>query len=155
MPRDLPALSPQLALAHEVDQLQKAAKSVIQPYEVRSGAPLVGPLIAWVRRNLTSHLREPYLDPTLRRQDRFNWLVVQTMRQVAQMEPGTDDGRPARVAALEGRLDATLDLIATQLAQVATLPRGKARDAALADLRRQVDELRGQTIADDLGAKPT
>jgi len=154
--RDLPALPPELTLAHEVDQLQKAAKSVIQPYQVRSGAPLVGPLIAWLRRNLTSHLREPYLDPTLRRQDRFNWLVVQTMRQVAQTWPtATATDVTARLATLEGRLDATLALIATQLAQVDALPPGDARDAALADLRRRVDTLRGQTVVDDTEGEPT
>jgi glycosyltransferase involved in cell wall biosynthesis len=136
---DLSALPPEVALAHEIDQLQKAAKSVIQSYTVRSGAPLVGPLIAWARRNLTSHLREPYLDPTLRRQERFNWLVVTALRQIARSWP-TDTS--SRLAALEARLDATLDLIATQLAQIEALPPGPERDAALADLRGQVEALR-------------
>jgi hypothetical protein len=71
-----------LPLQDEVMLLHQAAESMLKPYVVRSGVPVIGPLIVWLRRNLTSHLREPYLDPTLRRQERFNWLVVQTMRQV-------------------------------------------------------------------------
>jgi hypothetical protein len=47
---------------------------------VRSNAPLVGRLIAWVRRNVTSHLREPYLDPTLERQVAFNRQLIQVLQ---------------------------------------------------------------------------
>lgn len=74
-----------LPLGDDLALLQKAATGILQPYTVRSGLPIIGPLIAWLRRNLTSHLREPYLDPTLRRQERFNWLVVQTLTQAAQV----------------------------------------------------------------------
>ncbi len=154
-PRDLAAPAPDATLAHEVDQLQKAAKAVIQPYTVQSAAPLVGPLIAWVRRNLTSHLREPYLDPTLRRQDRFNWLVVTTLRQIAQAWPAAPsaDVTP-RLAALEARLDATLDLLAAQLAQVEARPPGADRAAALAELRREVDALRRPPDGETGGEQP-
>ena len=48
-------------------------------YEVASGAPLVGPAIAALRRNLTSHLREPYLDPIIERQEAYNQLLLDTL----------------------------------------------------------------------------
>src|SRR5690606_38663754 len=84
-----------LPLADEIDLLAQTAGDIIRPYVVRSNAPVVGPLIAWTRRNLTSHLREPYLDPTLRRQEGFNWLVVQTLRQINRLlnhaQPAADD----------------------------------------------------------------
>ena len=43
-------------------------------------------LIAWVRRNLTSHLREPYLDPTLERQVAFNRQLVNELREISQRQ---------------------------------------------------------------------
>jgi glycosyltransferase involved in cell wall biosynthesis len=65
---------------------------VLRGYQVRSRQPMVGPLIAWTRRNLTSHLREPYLDPILERQVRFNQRVVDCLSDVhtissADVEP--------------------------------------------------------------------
>lgn len=56
-------------------------------YVVRSKAPLVGPLIAWIRRNLTSHLREPYLDPMIEKQVAFNHHVAFTLRQILDAIP--------------------------------------------------------------------
>ena len=50
-------------------------------YQVRSHIPLIGGLIAWVRRNLTSHLREPYLDPALERQVAFNRQLVHLLQE--------------------------------------------------------------------------
>jgi hypothetical protein len=47
-------------------------------YMVQSGVPLVGRFIAWARRNLTSHLKEPYLDPIIGRQEQFNNELLQT-----------------------------------------------------------------------------
>ncbi|MCL7453828.1 MAG: hypothetical protein M8467_12370, partial [Anaerolineae bacterium] len=53
------------SLAARLQVLKLQADIMHHDYEVRSRLPVVGPLVAWVRRNLTSHLREPYLDPTL------------------------------------------------------------------------------------------
>ena len=135
-----------LPLQDEIKQLHQAAEAVIKPYELRSNVPVVGPLIVWLRRNLTSHLREPYLDPTLRRQERFNWLVVQTMRQVnrlfeqAPQNPALDQ----RVAQLEARVGGVLDLLANELAQVQQADPAM-RDAALAALQEKVYALREGT----------
>jgi hypothetical protein len=76
------------ALAHsQADVMQR-------DYQVRSRIPLLGGLVAWLRRNLTSHLWEPYLDPTLERQVAFNQSLVDWMGQIE-----------ARLATLETRLE--------------------------------------------------
>lgn len=137
-----------LPLADEIDLLAKTAGEVVQPYVVRSKLPVVGPLIAWTRRNLTSHLREPYLDPTLRRQENFNWLVVQTLRQInrllarpAAIDKPTDEVE-ARLDQVEQRLDAVLDYLAGQIDHLRQMESPAARDAALAELAAQLDRLR-------------
>ena len=59
--------------------LQQTA-GISQPaYRVRSGLPLVGPAVAWLRRQLTSHLKEPYLDPMMAGQERFNRDLLATL----------------------------------------------------------------------------
>lgn len=66
----------------ELDDLRASADIMFRSYVVRSGLPLVGPLIAWIRRNMTSHLREPYLDPTLERQVAFNQRLLQALEKL-------------------------------------------------------------------------
>jgi hypothetical protein len=54
------------------DELRRGA-TVAQPnYQIRSGLPVIGRAVAWIRRQLTSHLKEPYLDPIISGQDQFN-----------------------------------------------------------------------------------
>lgn len=65
--------------ADAIADLRGAARIGMPGYEVQSGAPLVGPLIGWTRRNLTSHLREPYLDPIIARQETFNRMLLDTL----------------------------------------------------------------------------
>ena len=67
--------------------LEATADVMNRDYVVRSGVPIVGPLIAWIRRTLTSHLWEPYLDPTLQRQVEFNAHTIQVLRQLADQLP--------------------------------------------------------------------
>ena len=64
-------------------QLASRGKIVV-PYRTQSWIPLLGPLIAWVRVNITSHLKEPYIDRMARRQTNFNLLVVGLLRRVVQ-----------------------------------------------------------------------
>lgn len=80
----------QAALQATSQLAQSQADIMLRDYAVRSRIPLVGGLVAWLRRNLTSHLREPYLDPTLERQVAFNrtvldWLV-QTQARLEALE---------------------------------------------------------------------
>jgi glycosyltransferase involved in cell wall biosynthesis len=135
-----------LPLQDEIKQLHQAAEAVLKPYELRSNVPLLGPLIVWLRRNLTSHLREPYLDPTLRRQERFNWLVVQTMRQVNRLleQPPQQAALDQRVIQLEAQMAAVLELLAKELAEVQHADPAQ-REAALATLHQKLDELRHLT----------
>lgn len=57
---------------HLVQQLYQIAQVGMPDYTVQSTLPLVGKFIAWTRRQLTSHLKEPYLDPIIARQEQFN-----------------------------------------------------------------------------------
>ena len=68
----------------DLEQLETTANVVKRGYIIKSGIPIVGPLVAWIRRNLTSHLREPYLDPMMQKQEEFNWQAVQTIRQLTE-----------------------------------------------------------------------
>jgi hypothetical protein len=76
-------LAPQMAdLPARLDGIEHQADIMLRGYQVRSRAPLIGPLIAWVRRNLTSHLREPYLDPTFEHQVAVNRELVTALREL-------------------------------------------------------------------------
>jgi len=89
-----PQSSSQIAgLAARLKVVERQADIMLRGYRVRSRVPVIGPLIAWVRRNLTSHLREPYLDPTLERQVVVNRELVTVLRELLD-----------RQADLEGRL---------------------------------------------------
>lgn len=57
---------------------------ILFSYQIKSKKPFFGPLIAWVRRNLTSHLKEPYIDQMAERQTYFNILVVRCLRKLMQ-----------------------------------------------------------------------
>jgi septal ring factor EnvC (AmiA/AmiB activator) len=57
----------------------------LRDYEVRSRLPLIGPLIVWLRKNLTSHLREPYLDPIVERQVTYNRQAAEWIGRTTQM----------------------------------------------------------------------
>ncbi len=76
------AIAPEILLASGLKELESTADVMIRGYVVRSKMPIFGPLIAWLRRNLTSHLREPYLDPMLERQVSFNWRVIGWLKYI-------------------------------------------------------------------------
>lgn len=91
-----PAERARASLRGHVLHLDYVADVMKRGYVVRSKAPIVGPLIAWIRRNLTSHLREPYLDPMIEKQVAFNHHVAFTLRQLldALPEPSAGGGQP-------------------------------------------------------------
>ncbi len=97
-------------LEDDLEQLQEAADVMLRGYTVQSRAPVVGPFIAWARRNATSHLREPYMDPMFHRQEKFNWQAVMVARHLAslvnrqQREIAALREQAARMEALEARL---------------------------------------------------
>ena len=140
-------------LVDDLEQLKAMARVMLADYQVRSPTPYIGPLIAWVRRNLTSHLREPYIDPTLQRQEAFNLRAVAGLQELA-----------ARLAAQRRSLDEThqvsaaLRRSAEQLAAqvdalLDALPAGSDAPAqqqidalrrALTELRRLLDAQAGR-----------
>lgn len=67
-------------------QLDQAAQIGQPTYQVRSSVPIIGPLIAWVRRHLTAHLREPYLDPIVARQEHFYRQFIHTVLPVLRQQ---------------------------------------------------------------------
>ncbi len=56
--------------------LYPEADIAIHDYQVRSNAPLAGPLIEWTRTQMTSHLKEPYIDKIVARQVRYNQMLA-------------------------------------------------------------------------------
>ncbi|GIV98005.1 MAG: hypothetical protein KatS3mg057_2662 [Herpetosiphonaceae bacterium] len=108
-----------IAQAHE---LYRTAKISRPDYRVTSGLPLIGRLIAWIRVQLTSHLREPYIDPIFQQQEQFN-LVLQ--KQFVELT--------RRFSRLQGMLDKQFELLA-----------GKARRAQIDELEARIAQLEQQ-----------
>ncbi len=102
----------------DLEQLETAANVVKRGYIVKSGIPVIGPLVAWIRRNLTSHLREPYLDPMMQKQEEFNWQAVQTVRQVTE-QLGHLQEETAREQNDSASVEERLNRIEQQLAKLA------------------------------------
>lgn len=76
---------------------------MLRGYVVRSRIPLLGAFIAWLRRNLTSHLREPYLDPTLERQVQFNHRLVAALERLQLQLYSQNKSRQPDIALLIAR----------------------------------------------------
>jgi glycosyltransferase involved in cell wall biosynthesis len=72
------------------EPLTDEADIALRSYRVRSAAPLVGPLIEWVRTNSTTHLKEAYFDRTVEQQVNYNRRlaqeVVRLRERVREME---------------------------------------------------------------------
>ncbi len=91
------------------EELEAQADVMLRGYTVRSGLPLVGCVVAWVRRNLTSHLREPYLDPTLERQVALNRRAAAWARQASAALTASAQHQAmleARIKLLEAQVEA-------------------------------------------------
>jgi glycosyltransferase involved in cell wall biosynthesis/2-polyprenyl-3-methyl-5-hydroxy-6-metoxy-1,4-benzoquinol methylase len=65
-------------------ELVAEAHIAMPEYTIRSKLPIIGGLVAWVRRNLTSHLKEPYLDPIILRQQAYNLELTRRFVQLSQ-----------------------------------------------------------------------
>ncbi len=91
--------------------LYQQADVALRDYRVHSGLPIIGPLVAWLRRNSTTHVKEAYLDRIVEQQVLFNRQLV------AEIE---------RLNALAGALGASIRRAggrrAAQLGRDATLP---------------------------------
>jgi glycosyltransferase involved in cell wall biosynthesis len=70
------AKEPTLAAQHSAGRLHEYADVALRSYRVRSGIPVVGPLIEWVRHNSTTHVKEAYLDPIIEQQVNYNRMLA-------------------------------------------------------------------------------
>ena len=86
------------------EALREAARVGMPDYTIQSGAPYVGPLIARARQSLTSHLREPYLDPIIGRQERYNELLLDTLLPILERSLRTQQRLERQVRLLEQQL---------------------------------------------------
>lgn len=146
-------------------QLRTSADIMTRGYNVYSKLPLVGKAIAWIRRNLTSHLREPYIDPTFERQVAFNRQMIALMQQMAQRQPGFaeqaangtthqlsfDSGptqdQASRYADMESRLrriEALFGLLTAQLTLLTIDKQAEVEASDVAELRQQIEALRNE-----------
>ena len=86
-------------------------------YQVESRLPLVGRMIGWLRRNLTSHLKEPYIDALAQQQTTFNLTIVEQLRQALEHAQREQRQLERRVRSLEAEIHAlrqTADVSITQ-----------------------------------------
>ena len=131
-------------------ELAAEASITMPEYTVRSKLPLVGGLIVWVRRNLTSHLKEPYVDPILQRQQGFNlraaWIIEELTRRL--------DESQARMAALAARVDSLEQLAAAgSAANEAAQARSEQVELALQRLESAVARLEARLADSPRAAK--
>lgn len=61
------------------ERLRRLAQVGLPDYTIRSGVPLVGRLIGWTRAQMTAHLKEPYLDQIIAKQEAFNNMLLQEL----------------------------------------------------------------------------
>lgn len=137
-------------------QLRTSADIMTRGYNVYSKLPLVGKAIAWIRRNLTSHLREPYIDPTFERQVAFNRQMITLMQQMAQRLPGFAEqapthqlsfdsaGRDAHMESRLRRIEALLGLLTAQLTLLTIDKQGEVEASDVAELCQQIEALRNE-----------
>jgi hypothetical protein len=95
------------------DEIAGQSDIALRDYEVRSRVPLVGPLIVWVRRNLTSHLREPYVDPMVEKQVDLNRQAAEWMRRAATLL-GDSTRRQIELEAQVKALEAQVESLASR-----------------------------------------
>jgi glycosyltransferase involved in cell wall biosynthesis len=76
------AKEPRPAAQNPATSLYMRADVALRKYKVRSGAPVVGKLIEWLRVNSTSHVKEAYVDPIIEQQVNYNRLVAQEMQRL-------------------------------------------------------------------------
>ena len=91
------------------NRLYDQADVVLRRYRVRSRAPILGPLIEWIRYNSTTHVKEAYLDRILEQQVLYNRLLADEISQleaeIAQLRDGCS--RDAQSEGFENNLDDT------------------------------------------------
>lgn len=89
--RALDVMHAAVVMQHEAPPIRQYLPESFHPtaditnrgYRVLSRVPLLGSLIAWIRRNSTTHVKEAYLDPILERQVYHNRLLADEVERLA------------------------------------------------------------------------
>lgn len=137
-------------LWQKVDVMQRG-------YSVRSNLPVVGPMIAWIRINLTSHLWQPYIDPTFERQVAFNQQLSNLMEEVvAQLNKNNIEIAANSRHRLKSekfqqdasqrlrRLERQLDLLSTQMTLLSIQQQGEMDSYDVMALRKEIERLKNE-----------
>jgi glycosyltransferase involved in cell wall biosynthesis/2-polyprenyl-3-methyl-5-hydroxy-6-metoxy-1,4-benzoquinol methylase len=128
----------------DLKALEREADVAFRAYVIRSDKHLVGPFIEWVRRNMTSHLKEPYLDRIVERQVVFNAHLVRYLRYLANKLEDLETDL--------GLLESRLSLLETKQVSLKGMYRELERQMAglqmlvgeaPEEFKRRADELRG------------
>lgn len=118
------SLAPQApaGLTQELNQLRALSDVMNRSFQPRSGLPVLGRFVTWLRRNLTFHVREMYLDPTLERQVAFNRQTSRVLQALVEQTQATSsllkntsesDGHIARAETWLNLISAQLTLLQT------------------------------------------
>ncbi len=99
------ATTARAVIVQQQQKLQQEAQVAMPEYRIESRLPVVGRMVAWTRKQLTSHLKEPYLDLIIGRQQRFNQQLLATL--LPMLEQSLDEQRRLRreVEVLRERLE--------------------------------------------------
>jgi hypothetical protein len=73
------------AYAALLEPLRDLARVARPGYRVQSRLPVVGRMVEKIRFHMTSHLREPYLDPIVAQQEQFNLAIQAQLGQLSQL----------------------------------------------------------------------
>jgi glycosyltransferase involved in cell wall biosynthesis len=89
----------------QISALRQAALVGMPDYQVQSGAPFgIGKLVVWLRNQLTSHLREPYLDPIIARQEQYNRQLLDAVLPALERSVRSQQRLERQVRMLEQQL---------------------------------------------------
>jgi DNA segregation ATPase FtsK/SpoIIIE-like protein len=121
--RPVPAATAYKALLEPLRDLARISRP---DYQVRSRLPVIGRLIAWIRTQLTSHLREPYLDPILAQQERFNLAMQNQIAELTQLiwrmdqqsAARTQQAQQVQIAELQARIRQLEAQVASQIEEL-------------------------------------
>lgn len=100
--QELACQGPPPAAARPITPLAQHADVALRNYRVRSHVPLMGRLIEWVRYNMTTHLKEAYLDRIVEQQVLYNRSVADEIARLqaeiaglkAQVSELQEGGKP-------------------------------------------------------------
>ncbi len=161
-------------MTNEVQHLWNISDIVLRNFVIRSQLPFIGGFIAWVRKNLTFHVREMYLDPTLEKQVAYNRHVAFTFQKFMEFIMEDRVSTTAIIGHLQKRFDelesgkqttqdtysnvsqehlvrveAWLKLLSAQVAFLQVSQGQINQTESISELRAQLEQLRQQ-----LGERP-